>query len=355
MHTRLRTLASSHAALQHEPRPLPIFLNLLIEHAGNDAALVRRVLAGVDAYRTAERAPRPPEMPEIARVGRVRLLDYGSSGQPVLFVPSLINPPYVLDLAPDNSLLRWLATQHVRPLLVDWGDPRDGDETLSVSDHVTQRLLPLLDTLGETPVLAGYCLGGTMAIAAASLRTVRAVLTIAAPWRFDGFPNEARERLSGLWAENRPLAETLGLFPMELLQNAFWRLDPCRTITKYAEFGEMEPDSPQAKGFVVLEDWANDGPPLTLAAAEELLVDMFGSNRPGTGQWMIGERRIDPAALACPLFNIVSQRDRIVPAASAPPAGAQRILDQGHVGMVVGRQAPQGLWRIVAEWLARLP
>ena len=40
---------------------------------------------------------------------------------PVLVVPSLINRAYILDLAPGKSLLRFLAGQGLRPLLVDWG------------------------------------------------------------------------------------------------------------------------------------------------------------------------------------------------------------------------------------------
>ena len=46
-------------------------------------------------------------------------------GAPLLAVPSLINRAYVLDLAPGRSLLRYLAAQGLRPLLVDWGAPGD--------------------------------------------------------------------------------------------------------------------------------------------------------------------------------------------------------------------------------------
>ena len=41
----------------------------------------------------------------------------------MLVVPSLINRAYILDLAPGRSLLRWLAAQGFRPLLLDWGAP----------------------------------------------------------------------------------------------------------------------------------------------------------------------------------------------------------------------------------------
>ncbi|MBL7373670.1 alpha/beta hydrolase, partial [Escherichia coli] len=77
-----------------------------------------------------------------------------------VFVPSLINPPFILDLAPGNSLLEWLAAQGLRPLLVDWGAPAPEDRGQGIDHHVAGLLLPLLDALGEPPLLAGYCLGG---------------------------------------------------------------------------------------------------------------------------------------------------------------------------------------------------
>ena len=80
-------------------------------------------MTGLRAYQAAERAVPPPPAPSIAAAGRARLLDYGGSGRPVVVVPSLINPPHILDLAQENSLVRWLAGQGVRPLLVDWGTP----------------------------------------------------------------------------------------------------------------------------------------------------------------------------------------------------------------------------------------
>ena len=71
-------------------------------------------------------------MPVVAAAGRAGLRDYGGSGPPVVFVPSLINPPHVLDLAEANSLLRWLAAQGVRPLLVDWGTPAPAERDLTL-------------------------------------------------------------------------------------------------------------------------------------------------------------------------------------------------------------------------------
>src|SRR3546814_11744203 len=64
--------------------------------------------------------------------------------------------------------------------------------SFSVAGHVEEVVLPFIETLGEKPALVGYCLGGTMAMAAAALRDAMSVTTIAAPWRFSGFPDRKR-------------------------------------------------------------------------------------------------------------------------------------------------------------------
>ncbi len=302
----------------------------------------------------------------LATQGRARLLDYGAgaavSGRPVLFVPSLINPPRILDLATDNSLLRWLAGQGVRPLLLDWGDPRDCATApmhgLSVAGHVEQLLLPLIAAAeahaGRPVALAGYCLGGAMALAAAALHPVAGLALIATPWRFSAYPDAARASLAGLWREARPIAEGLGVFPMEMLQTAFWQIDPDRTFAKYAEFGQLDPDSAAAAAFVALEDWANDGPPLALAAAQELLEDFMRDDLPGQGGWHVAGKLIDPAELGMPVLNLLSETDRIAPASSAPSVGTRRMFAQGHVGMVVGGRARDNLWACLSSWLSQL-
>src|SRR4051794_41544336 len=102
----------------------------------------------------------------MASVRGASLRDYGGAGAPVLFVPSLINPPSILDLE-GKSLLRWLAGRgRVRPLLVDWGWDLAARAGLSVAGHVEDVLLPLIEAAGGDVALVGYCLGGTMAFGA---------------------------------------------------------------------------------------------------------------------------------------------------------------------------------------------
>lgn len=350
------------AASQHGPRPLPLFVEMLREQTA--ASLERRAaaLAGLRAYQDAPRGrPRKP-MPARHRKGMARLRDYGAKGGPenggtraVIFVPSLINPPHILDLLPERSLLRWLAAAGHRPLLLDWGTPGPAARALDIDAHVTRVLLPLIAKFREPPVLVGYCLGGTMALAAACLTNVAGLALIASPWRFAGFGAAARSDIAALWSAAKPACETLGLVPMEVLQSGFWRLDPARTIGKYETFGTLAPGSAAARSFVAIEDWANAGAPLPFAAGRQLFEHLVAADAPGADAWRIGGTTITPGALSCPAIEFVSRNDRIVPAASAADLPDRHDLGAGHVGMIVGGSARAQLWEPLAGWLNALP
>jgi polyhydroxyalkanoate synthase len=340
-------------APQHGPRPLPLFLDMLRSETAASPARRAKALAGLKAYQTADRGAARPRPAAVQRIGRAALRDYGGAGRPVVFVPSLINPPFILDLADDRSLLRWLAGQGVRPMLVDWGNPSPGERDLDIAGHVETMLLPMLRALAEPPVLVGYCLGGTMALAAAGAAPAAGLALLAAPWRFSGFGEAARGEIAALWAAAEPACDALGLVPMEVLQSGFWRLDPRRTIAKYEAFAGLDPASEAARSFVALEDWANAGAPLTYAAGAELF-GFFARDRPGRGGWTVAGRTVDPAALPCPAVDFVSTSDRIVPAASAARLADTRTLGAGHVGMIVGSRAKRQLWEPLAQWIAGL-
>ncbi len=274
--------------------------------------------------------------------------DYGGDGTPVILIPSLINPPDILDLDDDTSLAAALGAAGQQVLLVDWGLASDRSN-LGISEHVEGLLLPLLDAVGEPPTLVGYCLGGTMAMAAAQLAPVRALATLAAPWHFARYPDASRAALARLWEQSAGASEQLGALPMEVLQAGFWALDPERTVKKFAEFSRLDPVSDQARRFVVLEDWANEGEPLPLPAARELFETLYRDDASGSGQWTIGNQRIRERP-GVPALHLVAGEDRIVPPESAPD-GDQVVIASGHVGMIVGRARGQ-LHKALGDFLA---
>jgi polyhydroxyalkanoate synthase len=357
---------------------------VIAETLRQDAALI----AGIAAYRRHEWHRTLVDPPAIWSEGGTRLLDYGildegagdqrggnqgagnqgaGGGRPVLFVPSLINRAYVLDLAEGYSMLRWLAGRGVRPLLLDWGWPGETERQFTVTDYVAGRMeramVAAAHAAGTPPVLAGYCMGGTLAVAAAQRRPdlISGLALLAAPWDFHA-PDPERAIQA---ARTLPMLEPAMAFsqtlPVDLLQTLFAMLDPWGVAEKYRGFARLRPDSERAKMFVALEDWLNDGVPLAAEVARTCLGEWYGKNAAARGNWRIAGLPVDPAAIAKPTFVVVPGRDRIVPPESARPLAELihgAVLHQpaaGHIGMAAGARAEKALWRPLLDWLETVP
>jgi polyhydroxyalkanoate synthase len=329
-----------------------LFLDMLREETAASPERRAAALAGLKAYQEAPRGRKKRSAPVRFKAGRARLRDYGGSGRNVIFVPSLINPPFILDLAPQNSLLRWCSEQGLHPYLLDWDEPSPADRAMDVTAHVERILLPLIARFDEPPLLVGYCLGGTLALGAAAVGGVAGLALIATPWHFAGFGG-GRAAIGELWNAAKPSCEQMALVPMEVLQTGFWRLDPGRTVSKYEAFGRMEPGSAGHQSFIALEDWANAGAPLPYGVGRQLFEEFVGDDLTGNGGWTVAGRTVDPHALPCPAIEFVSLSDRIVPKESAADLADRHDLGSGHVGMIVGGRAKVQLWEPLALWLKR--
>ncbi len=329
----------------------------------------RALLRGLAAYRTHPHQRRLPEPPVIWAEGGSRLLDYapGGAGPVVLFVPSLVNKASVLDLDEGASLLRWLAGQGVRPLLLDWGWPGPEERRFDLTAYVAGRLERALMALPLRPlgpvVLAGYCMGGLLALAAAQRRPdrVRALALLATPWDFHAESPANARALAALLPVLEPAMAPLDALPVEALQMLFAMQDPFAITEKFRRFSRLPTDAPAARRFVALEDWLNDGIPLAAPVAREALAGWYGGNSPARGAWRIAGQVVDPAGLAMPAFCAIPARDRIVPPASAEalaaalPGAQLHRAAAGHIGMVVGSGAEAALWRPLHQWLCALP
>jgi poly(3-hydroxyalkanoate) synthetase len=327
----------------------------------------RELLAGIAAYRRHPFTRTLPEPPVIWAEGATRLLDYGPAGAPgpvALFVPSLVNRATVLDLMPGRSMLRFLASAGVRPLLLDWGWPGEAERGFTLTDYVAGRLERALLAAPGPVVLLGYCMGGLLGLAAALRRPerVRALGLLATPWDFHADAAEAlrAQAAASLLPGLEALMQPSGTLPVDAIQTLFTGLDPWSIAQKFRAFARIDQASPQAEAFVALEDWLNDGVPLAAPVAREALGGWYGANTPARLAWRIAGAAVDPAALEMPAFLAVPRRDRIVPPASARALAARlrhvmvHEAAAGHIGMAAGSGAEAALWRPLLSWLRGL-
>jgi polyhydroxyalkanoate synthase len=328
---------------------------------------------GIDAYRRHPYARPVDVAPVVWSRGGSTLLDHGEprisgkaqAGIPALFVPSLINRGWILDLAPGQGMLSWLAGHGVHPFRMEWGEPGPQERQFDVAGYVADRLEPALaavtQMVGRPPVLVGYCMGGLLALAAAVRRpwAIRGLALLATPWNFHTEDAGRSTSIAALYRTLRPALELLEEVPVDVLQGFFAAQDPIVALRKFRRFAALDIASAEALKFVALEDWLNDGVALTLPVADNALVGWYGENAPGRGAWQVGGRLIDPGVVTTSTLIVIPGDDRIVPPASAAALAdrmtrAERLhLPLGHIGMIVGRQAEAALWSPLARWIGQ--
>jgi polyhydroxyalkanoate synthase len=336
------------------------------------------MIAGIEAWQRHPYRRTVVEPPTIWRRGSTRLLDYGQApeatargGRPILFVPSLINEAYILDLMPEASLLRFLAAAGLRPVLLDWGRPGTAESGFDIDTYGRDRLLPAARHLAEEaggPIgLVGYCMGGTIAAGLAARRPdlVACLATIGAPWDFaagSGLAGGLRAALraggaSRVEAQIRAAGDAFGAVPDCVFQLLFALVNPIQAALKFQRFARLDPGSAAARRFVAVEDWLADGRPMATGAARDLLVDWQIRNDTMAGRWVFLGGPVRPRAIRAPLLAFCGQSDTIAPEpiARALPAGVAgaRIArpPTGHVGMIVGGVALGRVWAPLADFL----
>jgi polyhydroxyalkanoate synthase len=326
---------------------------------------------GIEAYRRHPYSRAAEDTQVVWRAGGTALIDHGIAGGgiggvagiPVLFVPSLVNRGWVLDLVPGQGMLSWLAGRGIHPYRVEWGAPGDDERAFDIARYIELRLEPALAEVtrrsGRPPILVGYCMGGLLALAAAIRRrdAIGGLVLLATPWDFHA-ENAARSAAIGtFYRAARPLLDVWGEFPIDAIQALFATHDPIVALRKFRRFASLDAASVEARNFVALEDWLNDGVALTLPVADEAMLGWYEANLPGQGKWSVGGTPIDPAALDVPTLVVVPSGDRLVPPRSAaavlPGLRHPTRLDipLGHIGMVVGRSAERALWSPLADWI----
>ena len=328
------------------------------------ARRIRTFLAGIEGYRAHPYRRRMADPPVLWQAGTTRVLAYGgaSAGAPVLLVPSLINRAYILDLTAQRSFARYLRERGLRPYLLDWGAPGADERDFGLDDYILGRLAPALEAVhrdaDQQVVLAGYCMGGTMALPLAARAEVAALALLATPWDFWGDGRHQARLVDTCTPALVALADAFGALPPDALQAMFAALDPLLAARKFSAFAVLPPASAAARNFVALEDWLNDAVPLTGPVARACLEDWYGANAPARGNWRVGGEPVRPERIACPALNVVPARDRIVPPASAETL-SEALPDVetwrpplGHIGMMASPRAKRLLWRKLADWIA---
>ena len=330
-----------------------------------------RVRNGLTYYTGLNRPPLSQTPRDLVwRRDTARLWRYRSDGRrirpPVLIVHSLISRSYILDLMPDNSMVRFLVDEGFDVFLLDWAPatPADAENTLEtyVDEYLPAAVAATCATSGSADLtVMGYCFGGLLVLLLAAAhpeQPIRNLITLTTPCDFSrmGF-------MSQMFVEGRldpeDLIDDTGLVPARALDEGFQSLKPTDAIVQQINVWQNLWNEAWLTSFVAMNRWARDQVPLPGAVFRETVQTLIRDNALVRGVVPFGSDTVKLADIVCPYLNVFCRRDEIVPPASAEPlaglVGSEDVtdlcLESGHVGLVAGREAAKVAQPKLAEWI----
>jgi polyhydroxyalkanoate synthase subunit PhaC len=241
--------------------------------------------------------------------------------EPVLFVPPWVKKYYVLDLSPQNSLVKYLTDQGFTVFMISWKNPGPEDRDLGLEHY---RTLGVGEALAAIRAIApfqkvhaaGYCLGGTLlSIAAAAMardgEDRLATLTLLATQTDFSDTGEATLFLDeGEAASIEDLMRTQGFLDERAASAAFqmlWSKDLAwsRIIGEYLR-GERPP-------VTDLTAWNADAPRVPYRLHSECLRELFLGNDLAEDRFVAGNEPVALSDIRLPVFAMGAEHDHIVP------------------------------------------
>ncbi len=292
-------------------------------------------------------------------------------GPPIVLVPPMMLAAEVYDVAPRTSAVTLLREHGADPWVVDFGAPEreEGGLERTLTDHVlavSDAVDRVSRATGQDVHLAGYSQGGMFCYQTAAYRRnadLASLITFGSPVDTRlampfGLPEQVVAGVAGLVAESALARVAL---PAWASRTGFRLLDPVKSLRSRLEFVRQLHDREallpreRQRRFLEAEGWvAWPGPALA-----DFLRQFIAHNRMLEGGFVIEDRLVTLADIACPILSVVGTVDEIAPAAgvrairqAAPRADVYEIaLEAGHFGLVVGSKSTAVTWPAVASWM----
>lgn len=262
--------------------------------------------------------------------------------RPLLVVPPCINKFYVMDLQPDNSLIRFMVEQGNTVFLVSWRNPTEAQGHLGWDDYLENGPIAALRVAREITKVKqinalGFCVGGTILTSALAVLKSRGESPVASLTLLTTLLDFSDTGEIGLFIDEQGVAtreSTIGqggLLPARDLQNTFSFLRANDLVWNYVTGNYLKGQKPQAFDLLY---WNSDSTNLPGPFAAWYMRNMYLENNlhvPGK-LTMCGEQ-VDLGKLDMPVYLLATREDHIVPWHSAYQS--TRLLS-GKVRFVLG-------------------
>ncbi len=241
--------------------------------------------------------------------------------EPVLIVPAWIMKFYILDLEPEQSLVRYLLENGRTVFIMSWRNPGPDMADTAFDSYRSSGVMAAIDEVcritGASRIhAAGYCLGGTvLAIAAAAMdrandQRLKSLTFLAAQTDFE----EAGELMMFIDESQLSLLEDMmrlaGYLDSRNMAGAFYALRANEMV--FSRFVERyllgSPPAPSA-----LDAWLADATRMPARMHGEYLRKLFLDNELAHGAFRVGGSVVALKDIHAPVFALGAERDHIAP------------------------------------------
>lgn len=271
--------------------------------------------------------------------------------RPLLVVPPCINKFYIMDLQPENSLIRFMVEQGHTVFLVSWRNPKAEQAHLGWNDYLERGPIAAIQVVQEISRqkeinTLGFCVGGTLLASALAVLAGRGEKPAASLTLLTTLLDFSDTGEIGLFIDEQSLAAREaaigkgGLLQARELQNTFSALRPNDLVWNYVTNNYLKGQKPQAFDLLY---WNSDSTGLPGPFACWYMRNLYHDNSlriPGKLE-MCGVK-VDLGKLDMPVYLLATREDHIVPWHSAYQStrllsGAIRFVlgASGHIAGVI--------------------
>ncbi len=260
----------------------------------------------------------------------IELLQFSPSTEQVQEIPLLIFPPwinkfYIMDLRPENSLIRWLASQGFTVFVASWVNPDASLATKTFEDYMRQGIYEgvgaAMKQAGVDHVnTVGYCIGGTLLSATLAHMAAKGDTSIGSATFFAAQQDfsEAGDLLlftneDWLGDLEKKMDEGGGVLSGQTMADTFNALRGNDLIWSFFVNNYLMGKEP--KPFDLLF-WNSDQTRMPKTLHTFYLRRFYGENAMAKGELVLDNVRIDLSTVKVPIYVQSSKEDHIAPAKS---------------------------------------
>ncbi|NJC42324.1 polyhydroxyalkanoate synthase [Brevundimonas alba] len=241
---------------------------------------------------------------------------------PLLIFPPWINKFYILDLQPENSMIRWLSSQGFTVFVCSWVNPDVDKAGYGFDDYLQKGIYRAVEKALEQSRAdhintVGYCIGGTLMGAALAHMAEHGDDRVTANTFFAAQHDFAEAGDLLLFTDDHWLNEIEqqmdaagGVLPGAAMADTFNALRANDLIWSFFVSNYLMGKDPPAFDLLF---WNADQTRMPKKLHMDYLRSMYGQNALSQGQFEIGGIHADLSKIRIPLYFQASREDHIAP------------------------------------------